>query len=146
MNTPLFSVWFCDRFQTFEVVYNPLFFFIFPPDIRFQYPADTGRKTSEEDTLYQSYLRILLPPGRGTWPILGVKATKVSRWGFETLTLYRTKNPKIHTLFRKTTSTEHTAELVRVLQCCPGGTPKNSWWGCIARFSKSWPFFRQICS
>ena len=23
----------------------------------------------------------------------------------------------------------------------PGGTPGNSWWGCAARFSKSWPFF-----
>ena len=21
-------------------------------------------------------------------------------------------------------------------------TPENSWWGCAARFSKSWPFFR----
>ena len=27
---------------------------------------------------------------------------------------------------------------------CPGGgcTPENSWWGCAARFSKSWPYFR----
>ena len=24
----------------------------------------------------------------------------------------------------------------------PGGTPGNSWWGCAARFSKSWPYFR----
>ena len=23
-----------------------------------------------------------------------------------------------------------------------GGTPRNSWWGCAARFSKSWPYFR----
>ena len=23
-----------------------------------------------------------------------------------------------------------------------GGTPGNSWWGCAARFSKSWPYFR----
>ena len=23
----------------------------------------------------------------------------------------------------------------------PGGTPRNSWWGCAARFSKSWPYF-----
>ena len=22
------------------------------------------------------------------------------------------------------------------------GTPRNSWWGCAARFSKSWPYFR----
>ena len=28
----------------------------------------------------------------------------VSRWGFETLTLFRTKFPKTHTLFRKTSS------------------------------------------
>ena len=79
-------------------------------------------------------------------PVLSTYFLKYPRWGFETLTLYRTKNPKIHTLFRKTTSTEHTAELVRVLHYCPGGAPKNSWWECTARFSKSWPFFRQICS
>ena len=24
----------------------------------------------------------------------------------------------------------------------PGGTPENSWWGCAARLSKSWPYFR----
>ena len=24
----------------------------------------------------------------------------------------------------------------------PGGTPGNSWWGCAARFSKSWPYLR----
>ena len=24
----------------------------------------------------------------------------------------------------------------------PGGTPVNSWWGCAARFYKSWPHFR----
>ena len=24
----------------------------------------------------------------------------------------------------------------------PGGTPGNSWWGCAARFFKSWPCFR----
>ena len=24
----------------------------------------------------------------------------------------------------------------------PGGTPGNSWWGCTARFFKSWPDFR----
>ena len=24
----------------------------------------------------------------------------------------------------------------------PGGTPGNSLWGCIARFSKTWPYFR----
>ena len=24
-----------------------------------------------------------------------------------------------------------------------GGSPGNSWWGCIARFSKSWPYFRR---
>ena len=24
----------------------------------------------------------------------------------------------------------------------PGSTPGNSWWGCAARFSKSWPCFR----
>ena len=23
-----------------------------------------------------------------------------------------------------------------------GSTPGNSWWGCAARFSKSWPYFR----
>ena len=23
-----------------------------------------------------------------------------------------------------------------------GGTPGNSWWGCAAQFSKSWPYFR----
>ena len=23
-----------------------------------------------------------------------------------------------------------------------GGTPENSWWGCAARFSKSWPLFQ----
>ena len=23
-----------------------------------------------------------------------------------------------------------------------GGTPRNSWWGCVARFFKSWPDFR----
>ena len=23
-----------------------------------------------------------------------------------------------------------------------GGTPKNSWWGCAARFSKYWPYYR----
>ena len=23
-----------------------------------------------------------------------------------------------------------------------GGTPKNSWWGCAAQFSKSWPYYR----
>ena len=23
-----------------------------------------------------------------------------------------------------------------------GGTPRNSWYGCVARFSKSWPYFR----
>ena len=23
----------------------------------------------------------------------------------------------------------------------PGGTPGNSWWGCAARFSKSWSYF-----
>ena len=23
-----------------------------------------------------------------------------------------------------------------------GGIPRNSWWGCAARFSKSWPYFR----
>ena len=25
----------------------------------------------------------------------------------------------------------------------PGGTPRNSWWGWAARFSKSWPYFRR---
>ena len=24
----------------------------------------------------------------------------------------------------------------------PGGPVRNSWWGCAARFSKSWPYFR----
>ena len=24
----------------------------------------------------------------------------------------------------------------------PGGPLRNSWWGCAARFSKSWPYFR----
>ena len=35
---------------------------------------------------------------------------------------------------------------VRYLIVCkwisPGGTPGNSWWGCAARFFKSWPDFR----
>ena len=44
-------------------------------------------------------------------------------------------------LVREKTKLSFISQLV-VTRPPRGGTPGNSWWGCAARFSKSWPYFR----
>ena len=111
MNSPLFSVWFSDRFQTFEELCNQLFCPYFSPWHTF---SISGRYRQEN--LRRGYVIPVLPtyfntPGKGYLTNFG--GYRRLRWAAEDLKWWPCVGQKI--LNRKTTSTEHTAELVRVL-------------------------------
>ena len=71
---------------------------------------------------------------------------RTQHWHF--ISLFKTRpslgrQPKYHTLFIYLRPNSHNSSIYDTETPGGGGsTPGNSWWGCAARFLKSWPDFR----
>ena len=71
--------------------------------------------------VWQSLYFVLPPPKPYLLPNIWLE---VSRWGFQILTLFRKKNPKMHTMFRTTPS-------ILFLLRCLGQTTQTPKWRCL---------------